>query len=882
MLKKQHLSILIVLLFLGVSAANAQENQDSPAARAEYERKLTADPKTGIVPRNELENSRNIMSKMIKIMDANIAIPSVTWAERGPNNIGGRTRAIMWDPNDATKKKVWAGGVTGGLWFNNDVTDANSSWNKVNDFWDNIAIGDIAYNPANTQIMYVGTGERASSSSTSNTGGSGGGGGGIWKTTNGGTTWTRLASTIPDYVNNTPAAQWREVFKVIVNAQGHIFVLGYWGIYRSTDGGTTWAALAGTNAPPATNAGRVSDMELGTDGILYVAEGGDSFPQIIAKSTDNTVTNFTVVTPPGATTNGNARVEIVLAPSTSGGTQVIYAVSASASAPNLRFFKKSTDAGTTWSDMAVPLYDDLNGGGEKPFVGNQGWYDLILGTHATNPNILYAAAITYSVSTNGGTSWLPKMGYSAYQDLMHVDNHAFAARPGFPNEAIFGNDGGVYYANDWATSGPTNYPAFQKRNKNYNVTQYFSVDINGVANNSTAIGGTQDNGTHTLTSPYGTAGSGFSINGGDGGLCFIDKLDSNIVISAYVNVTPKINTRGPLNNTCYVLPDPCDYVRNLLSDSNRGQFINPADYDSPNHTLYHNYTLSSETDSKIIRYHIAGTSPNYTVTNSTLTLQGQGALNISFIKLGKTQGSLYIGTTTGDVFKVTGINLTGNQTLSMTKIMDNTTTSAGNVSSIDFGTTENTIIVTKSNYNIVSVHYTTNGGTTWVSKDETGQGLPNIPIRYALINPVDTKQVLLATELGVWSTTDITAANPQWTPTNTSLANVRCDMLKFRANDNTVAVATHGRGIFTTKINQTTPCPTVLVLIDPTDNQSTGLTTFQASGTISASNKISGNADVTMKAANQIDLKPSTNGGGTIFEALKGTVFRAFIQGCAN
>ena len=862
------LSILPFLTF-------AQQKEEDPQARFEFEYNMTKEPKTGIVPRNELEKSRDIMTKMLKLM---APIPNIAWTERGPNNIGGRTRALMFDPND--NKKVWAGGVAGGLWFNTDITNANTAWTKVDDFWDNIAIGDIAYDrsPGNSQTMYVGTGERGGSGSISNTGGSGSGGNGIWKTTNGGTTWTRLASTTPDYVTFTTAAGWREVFKIIVNAQGHVFVLNYIGVFRSTDGGTTWAALTGTNAPPADGSDKISDIELGADGILYIAEGTAQTAQKIYKSTDNTVSAFDLITPPGVF--ASARVEIALAPSTQGANQVIYAVSAASDAPNIRFFKKSVNQGTTWTDMTVPVYDDLNNAGEKPFVGTQGWYDLILGTHATDPLKLYAGGVGYSVSVDGGTTWLPKLGYGALGTLMHVDEHSFAARPGFPNEAVFGGDGGVYYAPDWGSSG-ANYPAFAKRNKGYNVTQYFATDMNAFANNATIVGGTQDNGTHSLTGTYATVGSGFEINSGDGGLCFIDKLDSNIVISHYTNVTPKLNKAGAHNNSCTNVL--CNWVEMQPQPGDRGKFINSSDYDSPNHTLYDNYTLSSEADTKMIRYHITGTSPNYSYSTTVLTITGQGALDISFIKLGKTQGNLFIGTSTGDVFKVTGINVNGNQSLAtITKIMDKNTTSEGNVSSFDFGTDENTIIVTKSNYNIKSVFYTTDGGTNWISKDEVGQGLTNIPIRYALINPVDTKQVLLATELGVWSTSDITAVNPQWAPTNTTLAHVRCDMLKFRTSDNTVAVATHGRGLFTTKLNQTNPCPTTLVLISTANDTSTGTTTLQASETVTASNKITGTAKVDLRAGKSIELKPSTNGGGTTFEAAAGTVFKAYIQGCAN
>ena len=50
------------------------------------------------------------------------------WIERGPNNVGGRTRMVMFDPNDMTHKRVFAGGVSGGLWVNDDITDENSSW----------------------------------------------------------------------------------------------------------------------------------------------------------------------------------------------------------------------------------------------------------------------------------------------------------------------------------------------------------------------------------------------------------------------------------------------------------------------------------------------------------------------------------------------------------------------------------------------------------------------------------------------------------------------------------------------------------------------------------------------------------------------------------
>lgn len=80
----------------------------------------------------------------------------------------------------------------------------------------------------------------------------------------------------------------------------------------------------------------------------------------------------------------------------------------------------------------------------------------------------------------------------------------------------------------------------------------------------------------------------------------------------------------------------------------------------------------------------------------------------------------------------------------------------------------------------------------------------------------------------------------------------------------------------------TSACPQNLTLVNPNNNISTGTETFQASGTIAASNRITGNARVTMKAGKSVELKPSTSGGGNTFEAAQGTNFSVLIEGCPN
>lgn len=105
------------------------------------------------------------------------------WIERGPNNVGGRTRAIMFDPNDTSNETVFAGGVSGGLWKNTNISNPNSSWIRV-DIPENLAVSCITFDPNNSNIFYLGTGESYVGGDVN--------GDGVWKSEDAGTTWTNV------------------------------------------------------------------------------------------------------------------------------------------------------------------------------------------------------------------------------------------------------------------------------------------------------------------------------------------------------------------------------------------------------------------------------------------------------------------------------------------------------------------------------------------------------------------------------------------------------------------------------------------------------------------------------------------------------------------
>ena len=125
--------------------------KDRPDLAMEQEYFMTMDPATKTVPRERLITAYEYANEIRNSLHRS---NTIAWTEHGPNNVAGRTRAIMFDPNDASNKTVWAGGVNGGLWYTTDITAASLLWNKVNDFYiDNMAVSCIAYDPQNKDIL---------------------------------------------------------------------------------------------------------------------------------------------------------------------------------------------------------------------------------------------------------------------------------------------------------------------------------------------------------------------------------------------------------------------------------------------------------------------------------------------------------------------------------------------------------------------------------------------------------------------------------------------------------------------------------------------------------------------------------------------------------
>ena len=151
---------------------------------AYFEQKYLSEinPATG---KTDKENVFNLQKKL-RNQRAGQKVPgdaTNTWVERGPDNVGGRTRALLFDPNDTTNETVFAGGVSGGLWKNTKISDANSKWVQIG-IPENLAVSCIVADPNDPKTIYVGTGESYVNGDIN--------GNGLWKSTDGGNSWSNI------------------------------------------------------------------------------------------------------------------------------------------------------------------------------------------------------------------------------------------------------------------------------------------------------------------------------------------------------------------------------------------------------------------------------------------------------------------------------------------------------------------------------------------------------------------------------------------------------------------------------------------------------------------------------------------------------------------
>jgi hypothetical protein len=550
-----------------------------------------------------------------------------------------------------------------------------------------------------------------------------------------------------------------------------------YGLYKSTDGGANWNLV---NMPLTADRNKhcPNDIEIGSDNSIWISTTnsllyGDGGGKIFS-STDGVTFTLRHEVPSGKRTqialssNSINKIYTLVEDSTTGEADIYLTTNGFVSVTKLS--EPAAIHGTTATD----------------FCRGQAFYDLTISVDPTNDAIVYVGGIDIHRSSNSGSTWQTiskwSSGYPTGVSVVHADQHAMVFRPGNSNQAILGHDGGVSFASSLSTA-PNSTSAIQTRVNGLNVTQFYSVGVAPTNSMSGLTGeyfaaGAQDNGTQYFEDAQGGINVAFQSQGGDGAYTMFDQGADKYYISNYV-YNENINLR-PLPGSTITNTWVLDSDTNL----NNGAFIAPMTLDSNLDILYADYSNGAN---YIVRRYSSiksGTVVRTDLTNLLLT-SSPTAFAVSPYTTAST--TLLVGSRLGKLLRLTNANLTTPTWADITG-----PSFVGSISDVEYGATENEIFVTMHNYNVVNIWYSSNGGTTWVSKEGN---LPDLPVKCILRNPLNADEVIIGTELGVWYTNNFNTTAPTWNQSYNGMSNVKVVDLDVR-NDNTVFAATYGRGIF--------------------------------------------------------------------------------------
>ena len=646
---------------------------------------------------------------------------SSSWQPLGPGNIGGRVRSMVMVPGS---QKLLAGSATGGIWSS---TDHGQTWHVTNDFMGSLAIGALTVDPNNSQVLYAGTGEGPTYIY----------GNGVYKSTDGGNSWSALNGTTPSLTSPTNYGFfWVDRIAVQPGNSNTVIAATNFGVYRSADGGATWTGQYTNDT--------FHDVRFDPKNTSNVVLGGDRGDIYTSSDAGQTWTRHAIAS--------SGRMETAFAANTSG---LVYA----SGDQNSGTIYKSTDSGATWTTVSNPKH-----------LGDQGWYGNTIWVDPTDASRLIIGGIDLYRSTDGGANWTQISDWTLWPQSAHADHHVLIADTAFDgnnNLTVYnGDDGGVFAATNFTnvTSGANG--GWTSLNNALPITQFYSVASNPLG---TIVGGAQDNGSLQY---QGGQNTWVQFYGGDGGFTAVDPNSANVFYGEYVNLQ-------------------------LFSSLDGGQTANSiytgiSDAKSDTHSLFISPFILDPNDSS--RMYAGGSSlwrsDNVTdaVPQWTAVTTVSNGKRISAIAVAKTDPNIvWYGTEDGQLYYSTNA-LSSTPTW---RSVSNTLPSRYVMQIFIDPDSPTKVYVTQGGFKDGNLRYTTDYGNTWTVSSAAG-GLPIAPIRTVTRNPSNPSWLYIGGEVGLFTSQD---GGVTWSTNTDGPANVQIDQLDWEDSNHLIA-ATFGRGMY--------------------------------------------------------------------------------------
>ncbi len=811
--------------FIGPAKKIRSSNSPKAAPRAAADRdafffNALRDPSINQIPGNarvkELELFQSIKNMRLKSTKAS----TYTWAEAGPNDVGGRTRALAIDIRNSDI--ILAGGVSGGIWKS---TDKGASWSLKNTPEETLSVTSICQDTrtGHEDTWYYSSGEFD--------GGSAGASGasfygyGLFKSTDNGETWTMIygQDTNP-YIYDT---LFDFVSKIKVNPHnGEVYVAanGY-GLLRLINNA---GSIELKTAIGGGNDHYYCDFDFDSEGNVLCVLSDLGYNKYYAPTKKDPINNpgvyyapkgtldFTQIDPDQVTfPSKHERSLIRFAPSNS---DIGYVYTHKGN-NEVAFHKIDITEKKLIDRTAFLPASPSNSNG---ILGQQGNYNMTLAVKPDDPDFIVIGSTSLFRSTDGFTTvpefyngWIggykasSTLSYSSYFNH-HADCHITVFDPNSNTAVWSGHDGGLSFVEDITlrTAEGTNL-RWENKNNGYNVTQYYTVSDITKANEDRYLGGTQDNGSPSFKWDGINTSQSTDVSSGDGSYCYMGKnyayvstQNGNIMRIGYgddgMPLSPYSST-GPWN---WTVAHPSDAEGQL--------FINPFVVDRNNEN---------------IMYYAGGTqvwinqgmeaipaSQNETMHGwyapEALTLTGT---TVSALAISKTPGNVlyyaaYSSTGAPKIFKVKNSHYDVDLLVREDISIDAAPNGAYPYYIAINPANADEIIVIFSNYGVPSAFHSTNGGESYINIDgnlTATEESPGPSFRSAAIqNWAGEKTFYVSTSIGTYKTNKLNGSNTIWEViAKETLGNVVCNRVKTSDLDGKVVIATHGRGLFVGQSN---------------------------------------------------------------------------------
>ncbi|MDI1354978.1 MAG: T9SS type A sorting domain-containing protein [bacterium] len=658
---------------------------------------------------------------------------STTWTAIGPmgpmsgvatNGFprkAGRDNFITFHPTNPSI--FWAGAPAGGLW---KTTNGGSSWTTATDYLTVIGCSDLAVDPTNPNTMYLATGDGDAGDTYCI---------GVLKSTDGGATWNTTGLTFAVNLQ-------RQMRRLIIDPSNPqiLFAATNVGVYRTTNGGSSWTLVA---------SGNFYDLEFKPSHPNTIYLSGTTF----MRST-NGGTSFTTISS-GIATTGSNRVALAVS---NADTNYVYALRSSSSTNGFGGLYRSTDGGTNFTLMSNAP-DVLANSCSGAAGGGQGWYDLAIAVSPLNKDQVAVGGVNVWSSNAGGSTgtwtctgcWIGTSSPSVY---LKADHH----------DLDYSSNGTLYAATDGGVFS-YNVSNWIDLNNQRNIAQIYKIGLSGLSPNKW-ITGHQDNGSNIYNGV--TYQASYA---GDGMDCFIDRTNDNNLFASTPNggLVRSTNGGGSYSSATSGLSGTTNWVTPWKQDPQVATRL----YVGLSQVFVSNNLGATWTQT-------GTTGASGTIVEFAIAPSNNQVIYII-------QGTSVRKTTNGGAtWSATAGGLGGSPTFICIDPLD-----------------PQNAWVTVSGYSAgAKVYQTINGGTSWTN---VSANLPNLPANCLVYEPGTNDRIYVGMDVGVYYK-DNSSAN--WTLYNSGLPNVPISDLEISpAAPGKLRAATYGRGVYEVDVVPTSAAP---------------------------------------------------------------------------